>query len=84
MPGVALVGFELVSSTFEISLFYGFAFVVFFLTFAGGDDELDIATAAEKFHGDELVAVLFCAGKLGELAFRDEEFDITRGVGAEG
>lgn len=84
MPGVALVGFELVSSTFEISLFYGFAFVVFFLTFTGGDDELNIAAAAEKFHGYELVAVLFCAGKLGELAFRDEELDIARSVGAEG
>lgn len=83
MPGVVLVGFELVFSTFEISLFNSFAFVVFFLAFASCDDEFDIAAAAEKFHGDELETVLSGAGELGKLTFRDEEFNVAGGVGAE-
>lgn len=74
----------LVSSTFEISFFNGFAFVVFFLSLAGCDDEFDVAATTEKFYGDELIAVLFRASELGELTFGDEEFDVALGVGAKG
>ena len=73
----------LVSSTFEIPFFNGFAFVVFFLTFAGCDNKFNIAATGEKFDRDELEAVLASAGEVEELAFGDEEFNVTLSIGTE-
>lgn len=70
--------------TVDISLFDSFALVVFFLTFAGSDDELNVATAGEETDGDELEAVLFGAGELANLFASGEEFNVALGVGAEG
>lgn len=67
----------------EVAAFYRLAFVIFFLAFAGGDDELDIATAGEEANGDDLEAILLSAGKLSELAFGDEELEILGGIRAE-
>ena len=76
--------FSCVPPAGEVAFFDGFAFVVFFLAAAEGDDEFDVAAAAEQFDGDNGEAGDFLFGEGGNLFFGGEEFDVASGVGAEG
>jgi len=78
------IGSFLVAAAGEVALFNSFAFVVFLLALAGGDNEFDVATAGEQADGDELEAVLLSAGEGLELFLRGEKFQGAGGVGAEG
>lgn len=77
------IGSFLVAAAGEVALFNGFAFVVFLLALAGGDNEFDVAAAGEQADRDELEAVLFGAGEGLELFFGGEKFQGASGVSAE-
>ena len=73
--------------TFEtsgnVAFFDGFAFVIFFLAFASGNDELDVTPAGEKFDWNELEAALLGALEAEKLFFGDEELEIALGIGTK-
>ena len=76
-------GLSCVSPAGDVTLFDGFAFVVFFLAATEGNDEFDVAGATEELDRDDGVAGDFLPLEGGNLLFGGEEFDVWRGFGAE-
>lgn len=70
-------------STVEVALFDSLAFVVFFLSLAESDDELDMATAGEEFNGDDSETGSFLFFESEDLFFGCEKTEIAGGIRAE-